>query len=271
MRAALEGRRFGRLGAYTLLYLVFIYLPPALLPIFSFNESIYIAFPLQGFTLKWYDEMIGNPALVRAFQNSVKVGVVVAVVSTVFGTLAAKAVTRYRVWGQKPLMAVIMLPIVIPEIVLGISLLTSINRLDVPLSLWTIGLGHTVVCIPFSMLVMVSRMEGFDPSMEEAALDLGENPWMTFWRVTFPLIFPGVLASLLLTFTISFDEFVVAFFLAGDEATLPIYIWSQLRFPQKLPQVLALGAAILVASFVVVSFAEAMRRRGIQAQARSGV
>ncbi|HLB07397.1 MAG TPA: ABC transporter permease [Alphaproteobacteria bacterium] len=271
MRRRLDGPRFGALGAYTLLYLGFVYLPPALLPLFSFNDSIYIAFPLQGFTLRWYEEMINNPALVQAFENTLKVGGVVALVATVLGTLAAKAVTRYRVRGQKPLLAVIMLPLVIPEIVLGISLLTSINRLDLPLSLVTIALGHTVICMPFAMLVMISRMEGFDASVEEAALDLGENPWMVFWRVTFPLIFPGVLASLLLTFTISFDEFILAFFLAGDQVTLPIYIWSQLRFPQKLPQVLALGAAILLASFVLVSLAEVIRRRGVQLPSRSGV
>ena len=114
-------------------------------------------------------------------------------------------------------------------------------------------------------------LRGFDKSMEEASVDLGENAWWTFWRVTFPVVFPGVLASLLLCFTISFDEFIMAFFLAGTEPTLPIFIYGQLRFPQKLPGVLALGACILVFSFVVVFFSQWLRRRGVQAKIASGV
>jgi spermidine/putrescine transport system permease protein len=262
---------FGVLGTYTGLYLIFIYLPPLLLPLFSFNDSIYITFPLKGFTLQWYANMIANPALVAAFQNSMKVGLAVALFSTIFGLLAAKAVTRYRIRGQKPIMFVIMLPLVIPLIILGISLLTVVNQLGVPLSLYTIGLAHTVLCVPLAMLVMISRIEGFDPGLEEAALDLGETPWMVFWRVTFPLAFPGILSSFLLCFTTSLDEFIVAFFLCGDQVTLPIYIWSQLRFPQKLPEVLALGASILVVSSFMVTFAELVRRRGTRATLLTGV
>jgi spermidine/putrescine transport system permease protein len=121
------------------------------------------------------------------------------------------------------------------------------------------------------MLVLISRMEGFDNSLEEAALDLGENGWMTFWRVTFPIVLPGIVASLLLTFTISFDEFVLAFFLSSTDPTLPLYIWSSLRFPTKLPAVLALGASIFVISFFVVSFAEWLRRRGVKSGSTSGI
>ena len=119
-----------------------------------------------------------------------------------------------------------------------------------------------LVCVPFAMVVLISRLEGFDKGYEEAALDLGENPWGVFWRVTFPLALPGIIASVLLTFTISFDEFILAFFLAGSDVTLPVYIWSQLRFPSRLPSVLALGTIILMASFVIVVFAEWFRRRG---------
>ena len=111
---------------------------------------------------------------------------------------------------------------------------------------------------------MISRLEGFDANLEEASRDLGESGWTTFWRVTFPLAYPGIVASLLLTFTESFDEFILAFFLAGNEATLPLYIWSQLRFPKTLPVVLALGACILMASFIVIAFAEWVRRQGVK-------
>jgi len=263
-------RRFDGFVLYAAIYLTFIYLPVLFLPLFSFNDSIYIAFPLKGFTFEWYKQMAANPGLIKALMNSLKVGVVVAISSTLLGTLAAKAVTRYRMPGRGPVVGLIMVPLVIPEIIMGISLVILADMGSIPLSLWTIGLGHMLLCVPFSMLVMISRLEGFDKSMEEAARDLGENAWFTFWRVTFPLAIPGIVASLLLTFTISFDEFVLAFFLAGTDVTLPVFIWSQLRFPPKLPAVLALGACILVASFVVVTFAEWFRRRGVQSEVSSG-
>lgn len=249
---------------YAIAYLAFLYIPPLLLPLFSFNDSIYIAFPLKGFTLRWYGEMAATVGLITALQNSLKVAAVVCVTSTIFGLLAAKAMTRYRLPGSAPITFMIMLPLVIPGIILGIAILVLTQQIGIPLSLFTIGAAHTMVNVPFSMLVLVARLEGFDKNLEEASLDLGETAWRTFWRVTFPLVLPGVVASLLLTFTVSFDEFILAFFLAGSEATLPIYIYSQLRFPNRLPSVLALGACILVFSFVIVTFAEWVRRRGVQ-------
>jgi spermidine/putrescine transport system permease protein len=110
---------------------------------------------------------------------------------------------------------------------------------DVPLTLWTVAAGHVLVCVPFSMLVLIARLEGFDKGLEEASNDLGESAWMTFWRVTFPIALPGIVASLLMCFTISFDEFVMAFFLSGTDQTLPVFLYSQLRFPNKLPPTLS--------------------------------
>lgn len=250
------------LAVYALIYLAFLYIPVLFLPLFSFNDAIYIAFPLKGFTTQWYGQMLTNEPMHAALMNSVKVGLATALIATLFGIFGAKAVTRFRIPGQKPVVAVIMLPLVIPGIILGVALLILVSRLGIPLSLYTVTLGHILISIPFSMATLIARFEGFDKSMEEAAADLGDNAWWTFWRVTFPMVFPGVLASFLLCFTISFDEFIMAFFLAGTEPTLPIFIWNQLRFPQKLPGVLALGACILVVSFVVVFFSQWLRRRG---------
>lgn len=258
-----EGK-LSALGGYSVLYLLFIYLPVLFLPLFSFNDGIYVAFPLKGFTTRWYAEMAGNEALLQALKNSVMVGGTVAVIATVLGTLAARAFTRYRFAGRKPLFAIIVIPLVVPGIILGIALLVMSNRIGVELSLFTIGASHLLITTPFATLIMISRLEGFDPNLEEASQDLGETGWMTFWRVTFPLALPGIVASLLLSFTESFDEFILAFFLSGTEATLPLYIWGQLRFPARLPMVLALGTAILVASFVVIAFAEWARRRGVK-------
>jgi spermidine/putrescine transport system permease protein len=252
----------GWLRSYTVAYLIFIYLPVLFLPLFSFNDAIYVAFPMKGFTLRWWEELIGQTGMLKALKNSFTVALPVAVISTALGLCAAKALTSYKLLGDKLLTGLFSLPLVIPFIILGIALLIAFNSYGIQLSLLTVGIGHVLICVPFSLFVLLSRLDNFDRSLEEAALDLGETPWMTFWRVTFPIAIPGVIASLLLTFTISFDEFLLAFFLTGNDSTLPIYIWSQLRFPAKLPAVLALGTAILVSSFVLVTAAEYLWRKG---------
>jgi spermidine/putrescine transport system permease protein len=261
MSVAASRERNRPLATYAVAYLAFLYVPVLFLPIFSFNDSIYIAFPLKGFTLEWYRSMLANEALKASLMNSIKVGLATATISTVLGIFAAKAVTRYRMPGHKPVIAMIMLPLVVPEIILGTALLIVIMQAGGSLSLLTVALGHILLCVPFAMAVLMSRFEGFDRSMEEASADLGENAWWTFWRVTLPMAAPGVLSSFLLCFTISFDEFIMAFFLGSTEPTLPVFMWNQLRFPQRLPGVLALGACILVVSFFVIAFAEWIRRR----------
>ena len=136
--------------------------------------------------------------------------------------------------------------------------------LEIKLSLWTIGIAHVVATIPFSTLIIISRLDGLGRSLEEAAMDLGENAWMTFWRVTFPAILPGIVACLLLSFTVSFDEFLFALFLGGNETTLPVYMWTQVRFPQTLPTVLALGTCIFLGSIILMTTAEFLRRQGAE-------
>ena len=252
------------LRAYALWYLVFLYIPVLFLPLFSFNDSIYIAFPLKGFTTEWYQDLFANEPLFAALINSLKVGAVASVLATALGIFAAKAVTRYRLPGRKPLIGFIMLPLVIPGIVFGVALLILMSRLGVPLSLYTVTLGHTILCIPFAVATLIPRFEGFDRSIEEVSADLGETAWGTFWRVTLPVVFPGIVASLLLCFTVSFDEFIMAFFMSGTDPTLPIYMWGHLRFPDRLPGVLALGSIILVASFCLVFFAHWLRTFGLQ-------
>ncbi|HWA44708.1 MAG TPA: ABC transporter permease [Hypericibacter adhaerens] len=250
---------------YALFYLVFLYGPVLLLPLFSFNDSIFVAFPLKGLTFQWYAQMVENDALIHALGNSLKVGISASIISTILGILAAKAMTRFRLPGRGVVSGMILLPLVIPSIILGIALLVLVlNVFKIDPSLYTIIAGHVLICVPFSMLVMMSRLEGFDKNLEEASADLGENSWQTFWRITFPLAMPGIVASVLLCFTTSFDEFLLAFFLAGNEATLPLFIFSQLRLPSQLPSVLALGSCILGVSFLVVFLSERLRRIGLQ-------
>ena len=260
------------LNAYGLGFLVFLYAPVLLLPLFSFNDNTFAVFPLRGFTLQAYRDLAQNDSLLHALRNSLMVGTSVSVFSTVLGMLAAMAATRYRLPGRAPVMGVIMLPLVVPSIILAVALLIVVRQVfDVPLTLWTVGAGHVLLCLPFSMLVLMSRLEGFDKSLEEAASDLGENGWMTFWRVTFPLALPGIVSSLLMTFTVSFDEYVIAFFLSGIDQTLPIFLYSQLRFPDRLPMTLALGSCILFASTLIVVASELLRRRGVKSSRPTGL
>lgn len=249
---------------YAFAYLAFLYVPVLVLPVFSFNNSEFIAFPLSGFTTRWFAALASDTAMQHALGNSLKVGLVTALTSTMLGLTAAKAVTHYRLKGAGAALGFISLPLFIPDIVLGISLLLLLGAADLPLSLAAVVLGHMLVCVPFSLTVLIARFEGFDRNLEEASADLGENAWMTFWRVTFPLMLPGIIASLLLTFLTSFDEFLVAYFVSGTEATLPIYIWGQLRFPERLPMVLALSVIILSLSVGLVVLAEYVRNLGVK-------
>ena len=251
------------LRAYALAYLAFLYLPVLFLPLFSFNNSRFIVFPLTGFTTRWYSALFADDAMLHALGNSLEVGAVTALLSTLLGLLAAKAVTQYRLRGTGALLGFVSLPLFIPDIVLGIALLLLLGAIGFPLSLAGVVLGHASLCVPFALTVLIARFEGFDRNLEEASADLGEGAFMTFWRVTFPLVLPGIAASLLLTFITSFDEFLLAYFLSGTEATLPVYIWGQLRFPDRLPMVLALGALILVASVALVVLAEWARNLGV--------
>ncbi|ANT48637.1 ABC transporter permease [Mesorhizobium amorphae] len=267
-------RRFlpggGWLSAYAFLYVVFLYLPVIFLPIFSINTAATPKFPLSGYTLKWYEDLPRTPALLDAAWNSLVVGVSASILATVFGILAARSITRYRYPGRRAINGLIMAPLVLPEVIVAISMLLVMLQLGLSLSLFTVVLGHVLVCIPYSMTVLTSGFEGFDRSLEEASADLGESAFGTFRRVTLPMVAPAIISSLLVCFTISLDEFIIAFFLTGTDATLPIYIWGQLRFASKLPGVLALGTLLLVASFLLMTVAEILRRRAARRTQNEG-
>lgn len=261
-RRARAGSNGWAITTVAIAYLIFLYGPMLVLPLFSFADQKIFRFPIEGFTTHWYEEMAGRDEMITALINSLKVGVTASIAATLFGLLAAKAITRYAMPGKGFAMGLISLPLFIPEVLLGLALLIIVNVIGISLSLITIAAGHILLCTPFAMAVLIARLDGFDKSLEEASLDLGESGWMTFWRVTFPLIAPAVVSSLLLTFIVSFDEFLLAFFLQGDELTLPLYIWGQLRFPANFPPVLALGTCILVVSCILVVFAEWLRQVG---------
>lgn len=256
-------RRFEGLRLYAVLFVLFIYGPVLLLPLFSLNTGLYATFPIKGLTLHHYVEMASNTSMIEALKHSLTVAIIVSLLSTTVSIPAALALSRYRLPGASAILGFMTLPLLIPSIVIAVALLIILLKfLGIGLSLWTVGAGHILICIPFCMSVLMSRLEGFDANLEEASRDLGCTGWQTFWRLTLPLAMPGVISSLLMGFVVSFDEFVVAFFLSGTQTTLPIFLFSQLRFPNKLPGVLALGSLILVGSAILVVLAEILRRRG---------
>jgi spermidine/putrescine transport system permease protein len=252
---------------YAMAYLVFLYAPIILLPMFAFNDAVVIAFPLQGFTTKWFTAMLDDPPLHAAVKNSLIIAVSVSILSTTLGVFAARASTRFSFPYKAPLLGLIMLPLVLPEIIVAVSLLVVLLGLGVSLNIFTVILGHVLICTPFCIAILTSAFQSLDRSLEEAAYDLGETPLSTFRLIILPLVMPGIVSSLLISFTISLDEFIIAFFLAGTEATLPVYIFGQFRFPQAVPVIMALGTILVCLSILLLATAEFFRRRGL---ARSG-
>ena len=257
------------LRAYAIAFLAFLYAPIFLLPVFAFNDGTVIAFPLDGFTTRWFAEVFDSPELHAALFNSLIVAGASSVLSVLLGLTAARAGVRYRFPGKTAGIGLIMLPLVLPEIIVATSLLVvAVRILGLDLSLWLVIAAHVLICTPFAVAILNASFQALDPALEEAAIDLGESRASTFRLVTLPLVMPGIVAALLITFTISLDEFIIAFFLTGADATLPVYIWSLLRFPRLLPVIMALGTLLVLASVAILMLAEWNRRRGL---ARAGV
>lgn len=259
----MSGRGHG-LHAYALLYLLFLYAPIFLLPLFAFNSGTVIAFPLKGFTTDWFAQMWTNPTLRRALTNSLIIAVSASIMATCLAIFAARASTRFAFPAKGGIMGFIMLPMVLPEIIVAMSLLVVLLGLGLDLSILTVILGHTLICMPYGIAILSTAFSSLDNSLEEAAYDLGETKWGAFRLITLPLVMPGIISSLLISFTISLDEFIIAFFLAGNEPTLPTYIFSQLRFPKQIPSIMALGTVLVALSILLLGIGEYFRRRGIR-------
>lgn len=256
--------RLNALALFAVLYLLVLYAPIVLLPMFALNSGTVIAFPLRGFTLDWFAALLDTPALHEATLNSLIIAVSTAIFSTILGLFAARAATRYGFPGKGGMVGFIMLPLVLPEVIVAISLLIVLMQLGLNSGTWSIIAGHTLICTPFAIAILQGSFSNMDKSLEEAAIDLGETAWSTFRLITLPLVSPGIIASLLICFTISLDEFIIAFFLSGNEPTLPVYLWGQLRFPARLPVVMALGTILVLLSVALLIVAETFRRRGLK-------
>ena len=256
--------RFGSfaLSGYFVALAIFLYIPLVVLLVFAFDDSTIQTLPWSGFTTRWFHDAFSNGDLVAAIERSLLIALVNAVLATLLGLTTAVAMTARRLALRGVVTAVVLLPLVIPYVVLAVGMLILLNWLGLHQALWAVLLGHVVVSVPYSLLIILPRLRTLDQAIVDAARDLGASTFTAFRRITLPLIVPALLSSALIAFTISFDEFAIASFLvpAGQE-TYPVYVYTGARTPALEPQVIALGAVVVIAALVIVTAAEVLRVR----------
>ena len=241
------------LGGFVALALFFLYAPVVVLILFSFNDSRLMTLALSGFTWDWYKAVFANEAMMRALRNSLFVASVATAISLAIGTMAAFALDRIRFPGKTMFRRIILLPISLPGIIIGISILNMSSAVGLHLSLTTVILGHTAMLLAIVVTQVFARLQRMDRNIEEAAADLGASPWQTSTRVTLPNIRSALIGSGLLSFTVSFDDVPITFFLTGRENTLPMYIYSAMRRGPS-PEFNAVSTMIFVGSLALIIF-----------------
>ena len=247
------------LGAYVAVVLLFLHLPLLILMAFSFNSSRF-SVEWTGFTLGWFRGLADRPDILSGLRNSLVVGLTSTVISTILGTMLALALSRYRFRGRRAMESLLYIPLVTPEIVVGISLLVLFAALGVRLGIATIVIAHIAFSISFVTVVVQARVAGMDTHLEEAAMTLGAGPWRSFRRVTLPLIMPGVVAGALLAFTLSFDDYVITSFVAGSgSSTLPVVIYGMVRRNID-PTVNAVSTVVLLVTTILIYFSDRYAR-----------
>lgn len=239
--------------------LIFFYLPILMLILTSFNESRFGGV-WRGFSLKWYHQLFVQESLWKALINSLFIGLAATVVSCLLGTLAALSLHRYRSMLQKAHYGLIYTPLVIPDVLMGISLLLFFVTINLQLGLFTIFIAHTTFCLSYVTFVILARLQTLDNALIEAAQDLGATYWQIFWRIKLPQLLPAILSGALLAFTLSIDDFVITFFVAGPgSTTLPIYIYSLMKFGST-PIINALSTVLIIGTFAIVWVVQTLTR-----------
>ncbi|HET6649492.1 MAG TPA: ABC transporter permease [Candidatus Limnocylindria bacterium] len=272
IRRPTVGARISRLvlPVFTGVAVLYLFLPIAVMIAFSFNDPAGRQnITWQGFTLRNYVDLWGRPDITGPMVNSLIVAVVATLISTTLGTLIGMALTRYEFKGRTGLNLLIFIPMATPEIIMGASLLSLFVSAGVQRDLTTIVIAHVMFNISYVVVTVRARIAGFNRALEEAAMDLGANEWTTFRKVTFPLIFPGILAAALLAFALSIDDYVITLFVAGRSITFPLWVFgvSRLGVP---PEVNVLGTLIFVVALVFIAVQIWSQRRAIVARPEPG-
>jgi spermidine/putrescine transport system permease protein len=255
------GRTRLPLGPFYAGVLLLLYLPITVLLIFSFNAGTRLSFPLEGVTLDWYRAVLEDTALLTAARNSLVVAVAAATVATTLGSMVAIAVLRFSFPGRRLLVALAGLPLVVPFVVMGVAFFLLFVLVDVPRSLATVAIGHTVIAVPYATLIVLARLSGLDPALEDAAMDLGATYPATLRRIVLPLMGPSLLSAWLTCFIVSFDEVALAIFLVGGDPTFPVFLYGQLRFAQRLPVLIAMAVLLMLGTVALTLVALRLRAR----------
>lgn len=246
--------RYSALIAYSMSILAFLYLPMLILAAYSFNTSRINA-TWTGFTIDWYLALFENRRVADALINSLIIAFFSTITTTVIGTMAALALKRYKFKLNSAINSLLYMPILIPEIVMGLSLLVLFAQFKIPLGKTTLILSHITFCLSFVIITVSARLEGMRTDLEEAAQDLYATPWQTFRYVTLPIIMPGIIAGALMAFTLSIDDFVISFFVAGpNSTTLPLYIYAMVK-RGITPEINALSTLMMLFTIVLVVIA----------------
>jgi spermidine/putrescine transport system permease protein len=249
------------LGGYFGLLMLFLYAPLIVLLVFSFNDSTVMAFPIKSFTTKWFHAGLTDAELLSALQRSALIAVINGLASTLLGVLAAIGLAGRRLPLRRTVLTLLLLPLVVPYIVLAVGLVVLLHEFGISTSLAAVLAGHVVISLPYSLLVILPRLRTLDEAILEAARDLGASDVKAFALVTLPLLAPALLSSFLIAFTVSFDEFAIASFLAPPGSpTYPVFLYAGSRTPALLPEVMAIGSIVIVLSLLVVVLAEVGRR-----------
>jgi spermidine/putrescine transport system permease protein len=247
-------------GGWTVVVFAFLYLPIVILILFSFNDSR-LSQQWMGFTTKWYSILFENAVLIKAFKNSLIVAVGTTVLATTLGTIGAWLMFRYRFPMRNALNLLVFVPMVMPEVLMGVSLLILFVNLKMELGYLTMIIAHTTFCFPFVLVGVQARLQGIDPFLEEAAMDLGATPIQAFWKVIVPYLTPAIISGALMSFTLSFDEYIVSIFTTGaDSQTLPLKVYGMARRGLD-PQLNALSALFVLGTIVLVLCSQLVQKR----------
>ena len=255
---------YDRLGAasllgFSVLVMTFLYLPVLILIIFSFNDDRSLTLPLTGFTLRWYASLFSNADLLASIYNSFYVALIATSVTLLIGVPAAIALDRLDFPGKTVFRRLVLLPIALPGVITGVSMLNLFKLMGMNLSLETVILGHATGLVSIVVTQVFARLQRVNRSVEEVSADLGARPYQTFFLITLPNIKTAIIGSALLSFTVSFDEIPVTFFLTGRDNTLPMYIWSTLR-RGITPEINAVGTLIVISSLLLIIVSVRMLR-----------
>lgn len=257
-------RRRGAPSGLRILYwllVILLYLPIVILFVFSINAGTTLSFPLKGFTLDWYAKILTTSGLLDSVQHSLVVAAISSTVATALGTAVAILLSRFNFRGKGLLTGLAILPLLVPYVVLGVAFLILFKAFDVQLSVLTVSIGHAIIALPYATLIVLVRLVGAEPQLEDAAMDLGATYPGTLRLVVLPMAAPAIVSAWITAFTVSFDEFAIAHFLAGPDRTFPVFLYGQLRFANTLPILIAMAVLLMIGTLTLILAADRIRKR----------